>query len=78
MSRVRDNQKYFNVSRKEGFCTGPTKIIRSKGPNANWHNAKTLTSWLFLKYDMSYKKFQGKSKAKRDQLREEYKLDTKR
>lgn len=76
MSRVRDDQKYVNISRKEGFCTGPSKIIRSKGPNPNWHNAKTLTSWLFLKYDMSYEQFQGKSKDKRDQLRKEYKIDT--
>lgn len=76
MSRVRSDQKYVNISRKEDFCTGPTKIIRSKGPNPNWHNAKTLTSWLFLKYDMSYKQFQRKSKSKRDKLREEYNFDT--
>lgn len=31
MSRVRSDQKYVNISRKEDFCTGPTKIIRIDG-----------------------------------------------
>ena len=42
----------------------------------DYHKAGTLSAWLFMKYDMSYKAFQNKSKARKDALREEYKVDT--
>lgn len=42
----------------------------------NEEKATTLSSWLFLKYDMSYKTFARKSKAKKDELRQEYVNET--
>ena len=49
---------------------------RYKGENADYTKASTLSSWLFLKYDMSYKTYRNKSKNRRDELRKEYMYDT--
>ena len=51
-------------------------MVRMKGEHPNFTKAETLSSWLFLKYDMTYKTFQGKSKKRRDALRAEYEEDT--
>ena len=77
MSRVhRPKQKYMNTATYSSDVTGPSKVVRMKGENPNFRKAMTLSSWLFLKYDMSYKTFRNKSKAKRDELRAEYEKDT--
>jgi hypothetical protein len=53
-----------------------TPIKRSKVEYTDYTKATSLTSWLFLKYDMTYKQFRNKSKSRRNALREEYKSDT--
>ena len=74
MSRVRKPGKYTNTNEKSPWAVG--KIKRLKAEKTDYTKADTLTSWLFLKYDMSYKTFSRKSKAKKDSLREEYVRDT--
>lgn len=55
MSRVRKpGNKYMNTNKYPSSVTGPSKMVRIKGPNADYTKASSLTDWLFLKYDMSY------------------------
>ncbi len=42
----------------------------------DYHDAKSITEWLLAKYGISYKTYRNKSKARRDELREEYAEDT--
>ena len=51
-------------------------MTRSKGPNPDYRKAVTLSLWLFLKYDMSYKIYRGKSVKRRKELRMEFEKDT--
>ena len=76
MSRVRADEKYLNLPKHDPETTQPSKIIRSKGLNYDYTKATSLSSWLFLKYNMSYKQFRKKSKNKRNALREEFLEDT--
>ena len=77
MSRVKKpGQKYVNENRYDSFITGPSKLFRTHGENENYRKARNLSSWLFMKYDMSYKTYRNKSKSRRDELREEYTEDT--
>ena len=76
MSRVKTDQKFVNTSRYSPSTTGPSKVIRIHSPNEDFHKAPTLTAWLFTKYDMSYKAFTRKSKARKEALRLEYIRDT--
>ena len=76
MSRVFNWQKYVNMPTRDVSITGPSKIKRMCGTNANCKKACSLTSWLFLKYEMTYDQYRKKSKTKRDALRQEYLDDT--
>lgn len=76
MSRVRKPNKFMNSNKYESPVTGPSKVIRSHTGNGDYHQATTLSSWLSLKYGMSYKTFRNKSRARRDEIQEEYQSDT--
>ena len=77
MSRVRKpGNKFVNAVKYDSSVTGPSKITRIHSENEDFHKASSLSSWLFMKYDMSYKTYRNKSKARRDELREEYSEDT--
>lgn len=74
MSRVRADCKYMNTCKAS---VRASKVTRIHSPNEDYHKAKTLSSWLFMKYDMKYSTFMSKSKARKDYLRAEYEEDTK-
>jgi len=76
MSRVHTQDKYMNTNKYSSDVTNPTKVIRSKAEEVHPEKAKSLTSWLFLKYNMSYKAYRKKSKERRDALRDEYMQET--
>lgn len=76
MSRVKPGQKYLNLSKYNQGLTCATKIQRTVGEKADYTKAKTLSSWLFLKYGISYKQYRNKSATRRSALREEYAADT--
>lgn len=77
MSRVRKpGNKYVNTSRYDSSVTGPSKMTRIHGENEDYSKARNLSSWLFIKYDISYKTYRNKSKKRRDELRAEYEADT--
>ncbi len=76
MSRVMKPNKFVNSCRYDSSITNPSKVTRIKGKNPDYSKARSLTDWLFLKYDMSYKSYRNKSKGRRDQLRSEYAFDT--
>ena len=76
MSRVFKDQKHVNMPKRDGATTGPSKIEKSFGPNADFTKVKSLSDWLHLKYGMSYKQFRGKTKNRKDALRAEYFEDT--
>ena len=73
ISRVRKpGNKFVNgQSNKQ-----PSKVVRVHAENEDYHNAQTLSAWLFQKYDMSYKSYRRKPKHRRDELREEFEEDT--
>ena len=66
----------MNVTKHDHTVTDVSPMKRYKGENVDYTKADTLSSWLFLKYDMSYKTYRNKSKNRRDKLREEYMHDT--
>ena len=74
MSRVHTDQHFLNIFHKNDSNFGPSKMTRIKGPNPDYRKAATLSSWLFLKYDMSYKAYRRKSANRRQELREEFKM----
>ncbi len=76
MSRVKKPNKYMNTNKYSKEVTNTSKMTRIKGENADATKARSLTDWLFLKYDMTYKAYRRKSKSRRDELREEYVRDT--
>ena len=76
MSRVHDHNKFMNTTRYDSSVTGPSKMTRIHSPNEDYHKASSLSSWLFMKYDMSYKTYRIKAKVQRDELRAEYNADT--
>ena len=77
MSRVRKpGDKFLNATKYDHTVTDTSPMKRYKGENADYTKASTLSSWLFLKYDMSYKTYRNKSKNRRDELRKEYMYDT--
>lgn len=76
MSRVRKPDRYMNTARYDSSITGPSKIIRIHHTGEDYHKAVTLSQWLFVKYDISYKTYHNKSKSQRDKLRREFELDT--
>lgn len=78
MSRVWGimGEKYVNTVKFDSKTTAPTKVRRSKAEYSDYTKAKTLTSWLYLKYNMSYKTFRRKKPERRSALRDEFLLDT--
>lgn len=76
MSRVHGHNKFMNTTHYDSSVTGPSKMTRIHSPNEDYHKASRLSSWLFMKYDMSYKTYRNKAKARRDELRAEYNADT--
>ena len=67
MSRVHTGEHFLNIFHKDDFHFGPSKMTRSKGPNPDYRKAATLSSWLFLKYDVSYKTYRRKSAQRRQE-----------
>lgn len=45
-------------------------------PDENFHEAKTLEDWLFMKYDLPYKTYERMSASRRQKLKEEFVNDT--
>ena len=77
MSRViKPGNKFMNTTRYDSSVTGPSKMVRIHSEKEDYHKASTLASWLFMKYDISYKTFRNKSNNRREELRAEYKADT--
>lgn len=77
MSRVqKPKNKFMNTPRHDASVTGPSKVVRIHTADEDYHRAVSLTGWLFMKYDMSYKAFRRKSRARREALRLEYAADT--
>ena len=67
----------MNTAHYDSSVTGPSKTVRIHCEGEDYHKARTLTQWLFVKYDMSYKTFSSKSKKRKDELRQEFEEDTK-
>lgn len=77
MSRVRKpSNKFMNATHYDATVTNPSKKVRIHFDGEDYHKAITLSQWLFVKYDMSYKTFRNKTKKRRDELREEFTADT--
>ena len=77
MSRVnRGKNKFMNTPTYDSKVYGPSKMTRIHFEGEDYHKAKTLSHWLFVKFDMSYKTFRRKSKNTRDALRKEFEKDT--
>jgi starvation-inducible outer membrane lipoprotein len=75
MSRVKSDQKFMNTTSYQ-YAKPQGKKLHIHIINEDYHKAETLTDWLFMKYNMKYSTFRSKSKAKRDELRNEYLTDT--
>ena len=76
MSRVKPGNKFMNTNKYDSSVTGPSKMVRIHHDGEDYHRATTLSSWLFTKYDMSYKTYRNKSKVRRDELKHEFLMDT--
>lgn len=77
MSRVKKpGNKFMNTSSYDSSVYGPSKKVRIHCEGEDYHKTKTLSQWLFVKYDMSYKTFRNKSKNRRNELRKEFEADT--
>lgn len=76
MSRVKKPNKYMNTAKYDSSITGLSKKIRIHCDGEDYHKTKTLSQWLFIKYDMSYKTYRNKSKKRRTELRVEFESDT--
>lgn len=76
MSRVHSDQKFMNTAKHKSDVTGPSKVVRIHQEGEDYHNASSLTSWLFMKHDISYKSYRNKPWMRRQELREEYEADT--
>lgn len=66
----------MNETRYDQGVTGPSKMTRIHSEHEDYHKAPTLSAWLFMKYDKSYKWFKNKSSNRREELRAEYEKDT--
>ena len=77
MSRVKKpGNKYMNTTKYDSLVTGSSKMVRIHCEGEDYHKAKTIAQWLFVKYDMSYKTYRNKSKNRRNELRAEFETDT--
>ena len=69
MSRVKKpGNKYMNTTKYDSSVTGPSKMIRIHSEGEDYHKAKIIAQWLFVKYDMSYKIYRNKSKNRRESV----------
>lgn len=77
MSRVRKpGNKWGNDIKHTPEEIAPSKVVRKKMDKVDYTKATTISSWLFLKYDMSYKTYRNKSPKRRAKLLEEFLQDT--
>ena len=77
MSRVKKpKNKFVNPNKYDSSITGQSKKVRIHFEGQDFRKADTLTQWLFMKYNMSYRTYRNKSKKRRKELREEFKADT--
>ena len=77
MSRVwKPNSKYTNNTKYSPEVTNYPKMKRSKTPDCDYTKTGNFSTWLFLKYDMTYKTFRNKSKNRRAVIKEEFLSDT--
>ena len=77
MSRVRKpSNKFMNANKYPSSVTGTSKTTRIHHDGEDYHKASTVSQWLFVKYNMSYKAYRNKSKARRDELKKEFFQDT--
>ena len=77
MSRVRKSgNKFMNTTHYDNSVYGPSKMVRIHCDGEDYHKATTLSQWLFVQYDMTYKTYRNKSKNRRDELRAEFEADT--
>lgn len=74
MSRVwRPYCKYVNSPKYAPSVYQPSKItVIQKGTRKTQGQIPSLTAWLDIRYGMSYKAYRGKSRKRREELREEY------
>lgn len=77
MSRVKKPNKFLNLPKRDS-SHNCSKVVRIHSDKEDYTKATTLSSWLFLKYNMSYASFSRKSKTRKDALRKEYQTDTKK
>ena len=76
MSRVKGYNKFVNTVRYDTSVTNTSKMARIHHDGEDYHKCITLSHWLFVKYDMTYKTYRNKSKNRREQLKEEFHNDT--
>lgn len=76
MSRVHTGQKFVNMPEYHGSVINASTMIRIHANGEDFHYASSLSSWLFIKYNMSYETYRHKSRHRREELRKEYLEDT--
>ena len=76
MSRVKRNNKFVNTARYDASITNISKMTRVHHEGEDYHKCVSLSHWLFVKYDMTYKNYRNKSKSRQKQLKEEFYNDT--
>lgn len=76
MSRVKGYNKFVNTVRYDTSVTNTSKMARIHHDGEDYHKCITLSHWLFVKYDMTYKTYRNKSKNRREQFKEEFHNDT--
>ena len=76
MSRVKGYNKFVNTVCYDSSVTNTSKMARIHHEGEDYHKCITLSHWLFVKYDMTYKTYRNKSKNRREQLKEEFHNDT--
>lgn len=52
MSRVHKPGKYMNTVKYQPHVLNPSKMVRVHHEGEDYHKARTLSAWLFTKYDM--------------------------
>ena len=79
MNNLPYNRTLVNTPKHDFSVAEPGKvqrIVSEKLEDLDYHKAKNLSSWLFMKHCMSYRSFRKKSAARREKLRVEYTTDT--
>ena len=73
MSRKQKNIEI--LPKNDNSVNSRSKIVRID-TGEDYHKAKTLEQWLFMKYEITYKAYRNKSKNRRNELRAEFEADT--